>query len=228
MMKKSLLLTLLLLIEGSIPLRAEICQQLIQVSQAKKNDQNLERMKDLALNSPEFKERAAAASAVLAGYKIPENAQGLIQARELIRSPNLWCRWWGYQFLSYLDLAQVRDAFSKRDLAAGLKDPDVETRVSTVQGLSALGDADLIALLQKTFTSDASPKVRERAACCLSHTGVYSKAQRMKFVPFFIGVMKDPKMDEQTKNWSVQALNYITGLNYGRDIKQWENWEKTN
>ncbi len=225
-MKKMFLSALTIFMSGTIPVRADLCQELINSANAHKNNQNIERMKDLALNSSDFKERAGAASAVLSAFKISENSQGLSQARELIRSQRSWCRWWGYQFLSYLDLAQVRDASSKRDLANGLNDPDFTVRVSAVQALSAFGDQDLIALLQKSFTADARPEVRERAACSLSHTGVYSKAQRMSFVPFFIGVMKDSNADEQTKNWSVQALHYITGVSYGRNTSQWEDWLK--
>lgn len=208
----------------SLPGSAEICQELMQRDRAQAANQNLARMKDLALNSTDFKERAASASAVLAAFKIPESPQGLAQARELTGSPSSWCRWWGYVLIAYLDLAQVRDARSRADVVKGLKDREPDVRKSAVNAIGTMADADLVAHMKNTFTSDSDLSVRERAACSMSHTGLYTKGQRRAFVPFFIGVMKDPKMDEQTKNWSVQALNYITGLNYGRDVRQWENW----
>lgn len=202
----------------------QACNRLIDLYSRKSKDQGVYQMIDLALNSPNFKERAAAASGVLAALEIPESPEGLAASRRLIGSRQPWCRYWGYQFLSYLDLAQIRDATSKTDLVAGLKDGDESARKSVVQALGAFSDRDLIPILYKAFREDPSLPVRERAACSLSKSGVYTRDQRWLMIPFFVGVMRDHKMDDQTKNWAVQALSHITGQGFGRDVGLWEQW----
>jgi hypothetical protein len=225
-MKKTLLIAAAFFYFSIGILHASTCQDIMNLDRAQASDPKLQQMKDIALNSTDFHERASAGSAVLAAFHIPESAQGLVLCRVLIASRSAWCRWWGYVLMGYLDMAQVRDDSSKRDLVNGLKDPEGGVRMGVVQSMGIFSDEDLIGLLCKAFTTDADPRVRERAACVLAHTGIYTKERRLKLVPFFIDHLKDPRSDEQTKNWSVQALQYITGANYGRDVSGWAAWEK--
>jgi hypothetical protein len=204
------------------------CAALIDLANRRKDDQALNRAMDIALNSPHYKERAAAASAVLTGYRVPESADGLARSRALIGASHPWCRYWGYQFISYLDVAQIRDADSKADLLKGLKDPDESARKSVVQALGAFEDEDLIPHVFEAFKTDPASVVRERAACSLSHTGIYTKEQRRRMLPLFIAVLEDPKQDQSTRSWAVQALNYITSAGLGSDAAKWKAWVASN
>lgn len=213
---------------GAVPMPAmnseRACQALISVAHHKGGDQTVVQAMDIALNSPAFKERAAAASSVMLAYGIEENVDGLAKSRALTSATHPWCRYWGYQFISYLDLVQIRDSASKRDLLAGLKDPEASVRKSAVQALGAFEDEDLIPHLFQIFLSDPELQVRERAACSLSHTGIYTKKQRASMRSFFISAVENKKLDQQTRNWAVQALNQITGAGIGLDAEKWKAW----
>ena len=57
---------------------------------------------------------------------------------------------------------------------------------------------------------DPSANVRERAACSLAESGMFTREQRFTAVPQLLTYTDDPSLDAQTHVWAFQALNDIT------------------
>jgi HEAT repeat protein len=105
-----------------------------------------------------------------------------------------------------------------------VNDPDERTRSWAVQGLAILGTDLAIEPLLDSFRNDPSPTVRERAACGLAQSGMFTQAQRMTAVPRLLDFAEDPTMDARTRGWVFQALQDITGANLGPDTQTWRRW----
>jgi HEAT repeat protein len=86
------------------------------------------------------------------------------------------------------------------------------------------GSDQAIQLLLATLHNDASPLVRERAACSLAESGMFTPEQRMTAVPQLLNYTDDPSLDVQTKNWAFQALGDITHQRLPRDSAAWRRW----
>ena len=61
------------------------------------------------------------------------------------------------------------------------------------------------------FHDDPSPAIRERAACSLAQSGMFSAVQRRTAVPRLLDFADDSALDDQTRSWVFQALRDITG-----------------
>ena len=53
--------------------------------------------------------------------------------------------------------------------------------------------------------------MRDRAGCNLSDFGIFTRAQRVRFVPKLIELSDDPNLPPQMRNWVFIALQEITG-----------------
>ncbi len=200
------------------------CDVLVIRYKAVWSDPSVTRAIDVALNSHSRQERTDASVTSMAALGIPKNSDGLAQARRLIASSTPWCRYWGYQIISYLELAGVRDANSERDLVRGLQDPDASSRRGVVLALGAYTDATLLPSLYRIFSADPSPDVRMSAAISLSGSGLYTPEQRRRMLPIFLRVLKDPSQDHQTREWAAHAMSDITGQGFGMDEVRWQAW----
>ena len=74
------------------------------------------------------------------------------------------------------------------------------------------------------FRDDPSPMIRERAACGLAQSGMFSAEQRRTAVPRLLDYAGDFSLDDQTRGWVFQALRDITGQNLPRDAAAWRKW----
>jgi hypothetical protein len=109
-------------------------------------------------------------------------------------------------------------------LMASLHDENENIRYWAVEGLAFLAlDASIDPLLDM-FHNDPSPAVRERAACGLAQSGMFSAAQRRKAVPTLLDFADEGTLDEQTRSWVYQALRDITGQPLPRDANAWRTW----
>jgi hypothetical protein len=68
-------------------------------------------------------------------------------------------------------------------LLGAVHDDNVNIRYWAVEGLAYLATDAAIAPLLDVFHDDPSPMIRERAACGLSQSGMFSAAQRRTAVP---------------------------------------------
>jgi hypothetical protein len=109
-------------------------------------------------------------------------------------------------------------------LLASVHDDNVNIRYWAVEGLSYLGTDQTISPLLQVFHDDASPMIRERAACGLAQSGMLNERQRRSAVPQLLDYAGDSSLDAQTREWVFQALRDITGQSLPHDAAAWRNW----
>lgn len=71
---------------------------------------------------------------------------------------------------------------------------------------------------------DRSPLVRERAACSLASSGMFTPEQRLTAVPQLLNYTDDPALDSQTHGWAFLALADITHQRLPNNSAVWRNW----
>jgi hypothetical protein len=109
-------------------------------------------------------------------------------------------------------------------LLGSIHDDNVNIRYWAVEGLSYLAVDAAIAPLLEIFHDDASPMIRERAACGLAQSGMFSAEQRRKAVPRLLDYAIDGALDADTRTWVFQALRDITGQSLPHDARLWREW----
>jgi HEAT repeats len=178
---------------------------------------------DAAINSNDLRVRAASIEIYLATYNLPKNSESALSLLDRIEQDPQW-RPFGLWMLGALANRGVEPERLQTALFDRLHDPDENTRRWTVEGIALLGTNASIEPLLDTFHNDASPAVRERAACGLAQSGMLTKEQRMTAVPEILKFTDDPALDHATQTWAFQALRDITGASIGNDPAAWRAW----
>ncbi len=177
-----------------------------------------------ALNSNDLRVRAAGIEldlAAMGAVKSPGTVEHLAQqAQSGERSQRVWALW----ELGLLGNRGVEPQRVNEILVGQLQDSDPEVRHWAVEGLAYLGTNETIAPLLKTFHDDASPMVRERAACSLAQSGMLTQEQRRSVIPQLLDYADDASLDEQTHGWAYQALRDITGQSLPNESSSWRSW----
>ena len=109
-------------------------------------------------------------------------------------------------------------------LLGSLHDQNVNIRYWAVEGLAYLATDAAIAPLLDTFHDDSSAMIRERAACGLAQSGMFSAEQRRSAVPRLLDFAQDGALDAETRTWVFQALRDITGQSLPHDAALWRKW----
>ena len=109
-------------------------------------------------------------------------------------------------------------------LTASLHDDNENIRYWAVEGLAYLAADAAIEPLLGIFHDDPSPMIRERAACGLAQSGMFSAEQRRRAIPRLLDFADDASLDDQTRAWVFQALRDITGQSLPRDAQAWREW----
>jgi hypothetical protein len=112
-------------------------------------------------------------------------------------------------------------------LLSAIHDENVNIRYWAVEGLAYLATDAAIAPLLDVFHDDPSPMIRERAACGLAQSGMFSAAQRRTAVPRLLDFAQDGALDADTRTWVFQALRDITGQTLPHDPTAWRQWYET-
>jgi len=178
---------------------------------------------DAAINSNDLRVRAAAIEIYLAAYNLPKTTERALNLLDRIDQDPQW-RPFGLWMLGALANRGVEPERLQTALFDHLHDPDENTRRWTVEGIALLGTNASIEPLLEAFHNDASPTVRERAACGLAQSGMLTKEQRMTAVPEILKFTDDPALDRATQTWAFQALRDITGASLGNDPAAWRAW----
>jgi hypothetical protein len=113
-------------------------------------------------------------------------------------------------------------------LLASIHDPNVNIRYWAVEGLAYLATDAAIPPLLAVFHDDPSPMIRERAACGLAQSGMFSAEQRLAAVPRLLDFAQDGGLDAETRSWVFQALRDITGQRLPPDADAWRKWHAAN
>ena len=179
-----------------------------------------------ALNSNDLHVRSAALEAELALDGVSRDANGLADLEQSVGSPNQ--RAWALWSLGAMGGRGVDPVHTAKIIDAYVDDPSVEVRTAAVTGLALVGTDETIPMVLDRFRSDPSPEVQERAACALAQSGMYTHEQRMSAAGTLIGWLDDPLLTTQQKRWVVQALQDISGQNFGMDSAAWQEWFNRN
>jgi hypothetical protein len=99
-----------------------------------------------------------------------------------------------------------------------------DSRRWAVEGLALVGTTPTLEPLLDAMHNDPSPMVRERAACSLAESGMFTHDQRLLAVPRLIDYSDDPALDAQTRGWAYQALADITKQRLPNNSAAWRNW----
>jgi len=186
-------------------------------------DGRLAGLLNTAINANDLRVRAASLEIYLAGYnfpKTPASVDTLLTRLQDEPGHRAWFLWMlGVLGNRGVETARIETIFLDR-----IHDPDEVTRAWSVEGLGLLATDNAIAPLLGVFHDDPSPQVRERAACSLAQSGMFTEAQRMRAVPDLLKMMDDPALDATTRSWVFQALRDITGASLGSDPAAWRNW----
>ena len=177
-----------------------------------------------ALNSDDMRVRESGVEVELAAYGLAKNAQSLDYLLKAVDSDDHSQKIWALWALGLMANRGVESARIVDVLVSHLGDADTESRHWAVEGLALSGADAAIAPLMKAMHDDTAPLVRERAACSVAESGMFTPAQRSSVVPQLIDFTDDPSLDAQTHAWAFHALSDITHQNFGTDSNAWRAW----
>jgi hypothetical protein len=177
-----------------------------------------------ALNSRDMRVRESGVEVELAAYGMGKNTASLEYLIKTTDSPNHARKIWALWALGLMGNRGVGTDRVVQVLTSHLRDADVDSRRWAVEGLALSGATEAIETLLQTMHDDRSPMVRERAACSLAESGMFTHEQRLSAVPRLVTYTDDPSLDAQTHGWASQALTDITHQHFGNDSNAWRNW----
>jgi HEAT repeat protein len=178
----------------------------------------------MAINSDDLRVRAAAIEIDIVARALDKSAATVERLEPVARSGEQGPRANALWNLGLIGSRGVEQARVADILLASVHDDNVNIRYWAVEGLSYLATDAVIAPLLDVFHDDASPMIRERAACGLSQSGMLSREQRMTAVPRLLDYAGDFSLDDQTRGWVFQALRDITGQSLPHDPAPWREW----
>jgi hypothetical protein len=177
-----------------------------------------------ALNSNDMRVRQSGVEVELAAYGLAKNSASLDYLLKYAESPDHAQKIWALWALGLMGNRGVETDRVVQALTDHLKDADLESRRWAVEGLALVGASQSIGPLLKTMHDDPAPLVRERAACSLAESGMFTREQRLSAVPQLVNYTDDPSLDSQTHGWAFQALGDITRQRLPNDSAAWRSW----
>ena len=177
-----------------------------------------------ALNSNDMRVRESGIEVELAAYGLAKNSASLDYLLRTAASADHARKIWALWALGLMGNRGVETGRAVQVLTAHLKDADEDSRRWAVEGLALTGGADRVEPLLKTMHDDPSASVRERAACSLAESGMFTREQRLSAVPRLVTYTDDPSLDAQTHAWVFQALGEITHQRLPNDSTAWRSW----
>jgi hypothetical protein len=193
-----------------------------------KLDDRLNNLFMTALNSDDLRIRAAAIEVDIAARNLEKSSATVdrleTDARTGEQGPRANALW----DIGLLGNRGVEPERAAQIILASIHDSNVNVRYWAVESLSYLGTDETVAPLLDVFHDDASPMIRERAACGLAQSGMLSERQRRSGVPRLLDFAEDQSLDPETRKWVYQALRDVTGQNLPHDAAAWRNWYSSN
>lgn len=177
-----------------------------------------------ALNSDDLRVRESGVEVELAAYGLAKNSASLDYLLKTVDSSDHKQKIWALWALGLMGNRGVNTEQIVNVLTDHLRDSDVDSRRWAVEGLALTGSDQTIALLLKTMHDDPSPIVRERAACSLAASGLFTPEQRLTAVPELLNYTEDTALDAQTHAWAFQALGDITHQRLPNNSVAWRSW----
>jgi HEAT repeat protein len=177
-----------------------------------------------AINSDDLTVRVAGIEVGIAARNLVKNVSTVDRLEPLARDGEQ-----GIRVNALWDLALIGNRGVEQDrvfglLMASVHDQNESIRYWAVEGLAYLATDVAIAPLLEIFHDDPSPAIRERAACGLAQSGMFSAMQRRTAVPRLLEFADDGALDAETRTWVFQALRDITGQSLPHDAQAWRHW----
>jgi len=177
-----------------------------------------------ALNSDDMRVRESGVEVELAAYGLSKNSQSLEYLLKMADSPDHAQKIWALWALGLMANRGVETEQVVSVLTSHLADADIDSRRWAVEALALSGSNGSMDSLLKAMHDDASPIVRERAACGVASSGLFTPQQRSAVIPKLIEYSDDPSLDTQTHGWAFHALNDITHQRLPNDSTAWRSW----
>lgn len=177
-----------------------------------------------ALNSDDMRVRESGVEVELAAYGLSKNSQSLEYLLNTAESSDHGQKIWALWALGLMANRGVESLRVVEVLTAHLKDADAESRQWAVEGLALTGTDDAITALVKAMHDDPSPLVRERSACGLAQSGMFTPQQRFTVIPQLIDYSDDAALDAATHAWAFHALADITHQHLPNNSAAWRSW----
>jgi HEAT repeats len=181
-----------------------------------------------ALNSNDMRVRQSGVEVELAAYGLSKNTASLNYLLRSAESKDHAQKIWALWALGLIGNRGVGTPSVVQTLTMHLKDSDEDSRRWAIEGLALVGADETIPLLLTAMHDDQSPAVRERAACSLAASGMFTREQRMSAVPQLLNYTDDPALDAQTHIWAFMALGDISGRRLPNDSAAWRSWYENN
>ena len=177
-----------------------------------------------ALNSNDMRVRESGVEVELAAYGLSKNSASLEYLLQTATSADHAQKVWALWALGLMANRGVDAGRVVEVLDSHLHDADPDSRRWAVEGLALAGTDDAIQPLLATMHDDPAPMVRERAACSVAESGLFTREQRMSAVPQLLSYTDDPALNAQTQGWAFQALGDITHQRLPNDPAVWRGW----
>ncbi len=177
-----------------------------------------------ALNSNDMRVRQSGIEVELAAYSLKKNSASLNYLVRTAGSRNHAQQIWALWAMGLMGNRGVETDRVTQVLASHLKDSDADTRRWAVEALGLVGTTESLQMLLVRMHDDPSPAVRERAACSVAESGMFTDEQRQSAIPQLLTYTDDPSLDAQTHNWAFQALGDITHEHLPSNSAAWRNW----
>jgi HEAT repeat protein len=177
-----------------------------------------------ALNSNDMRVRESGIEVELAAYGLAKNSTSLDYLLKCADSSNHAQKTWALWALGLMGNRGVESDRVVQALSAHLKDRDEDSRRWAVEGLALVGTAEVMPILLRTMHDDPSPNLRERAACSIAESGMFTPEQRASVIPQLLNYTDDPSLDSQTHTWAFEALADITHQRLPNDSTAWRSW----
>jgi HEAT repeat protein len=189
-------------------------------------DSQMASLTTAALDSNDLRVREAGVEVELAAYGLAKDSASLESLLKTVESTDHSQKIWALWSLGLMANRGVQADQVLQVLISHLQDSDEDSRHWAVESLALTGSDQAIEPLLKAMHDDASALVRERAACGLAESGLFTPEQRMTAVPQLLNYTDDPALDAQTHGWAFHALNDITHQNLPNDSAAWRSWYK--
>ncbi len=184
---------------------------------------NLFRLVLAALDSGDPRVRSAALEVDLVANNLRKSPQSVAELLKQIRNdPD--SRYLALWRLGGLGNRGVEPATVLSTLLRYAHDRDQQTRFWAVEGLAMLGTDESIDPLLSILAHDPSLQVRQRAACDLGRSGMFTGEQRLAAVPHLLNLLDDDSLDPTTPDLVYATLEAITGASLGQDAEAWREW----
>lgn len=187
-------------------------------------NQQISNLSAAALNSSDMRVRESAIEVELAAYGLRKNSASLDYVLRFADSSDHSYKTWALWVLGLMANRGVEPERVVQGLATHLKDSDEDSRRWAVEGLALSGANEAIPLLLQTMHDDQSPAVRERAACGVAESGMFTPEQRRGTILQLLNYTDDPALDAQTHGWAFEALADITHQQLPKDSAAWRTW----